>query len=210
MKDLETYIIESEINLLNEGLLAKLKNWFNKLTQTQEKLIKDNKPISLKVDTKQIKGPEKPCKLKDITSNPEEMKLIKNKQIGFPLTDNIITNAKKYLTDNENNKEFDVVVNRYFYVDGNNTYGIGYSMYDTSIQKIEGFANILDLDVLQSIENLSEVQKFIMEKVETDLKNQNIKGMIYSGGHPKLKPILIKQGFTSSKENKDWIIKNIK
>ena len=202
MKTLETYI--------NEALLAKLKAWFNKVFKTQETLLKDNKPIALKIDTKNIKGTKKPCKLDDIIKNPEEMKIIQNTQIGFPLTADIIKQRNKYLRDNDNDKDYNVEVNRYFYVDGNNTYCLGYSMVDNTLQKIEGFANILDVDVLQSIENLTEVQKFVCDKIESDLKKLGKTGMLYSEIHPKLKPILIKNGFTTSNENKDWIIKKIK
>lgn len=202
MKSLELYI--------NEAIDAKYKMWFNKLFKMQTTLIKDNKVIPLKINIKQIKGNEQSAKLQDIITNSEELKLINHKQIGFPTTSLIIKGANQHLTDTENKQKYDVNVKRFFYIDGDNTYCIAYVMYDESITKIEGFVNILDFDILQNIENLTEVQKFIIEHIEEELKGQDKSGMLYSGNLPKIKSSLIKQGFSTSKENKNWIIKNIK
>lgn len=206
MKSLEGYIIESEIENLNEGLLGKLKSWFKNIYKTQEKLIKDNKPVSIKVEIQNIKGPNKPCKITDIPN--EELEIINDSKVGFPITADILKNKNKYLVD-ENKKEYDVKVNRFYYVDGKNTYAIGYSMYDASIQKIEGYANVLDLDVVSNVENFSEVQKFLMEKLEEDIKKLGKSGIIYDVKHPRLKAIFIKQGFKTSNENKNWLVKQI-
>lgn len=200
MKSLENYILEN----LNEDLIEKIKSWFKNIYKTQEKLIKNNKSISIKVDTQNIKGPNKPCKITDISN--EELEIINDSKVGFPITSDILKNKNKYLVD-DNKKEYDVKVNRFYYVDGKNAYSIGYSMYDVSIQKIEGYANVLDLEVVSNVENISEVQKFIMEKLEEDVKKLGKTGLIYEVKHPRLKPIFIKQGFKTSIENKNWLVK---
>ena len=62
MKTLSQFIIESEIETLNEGLLSKLKGWFKSLFKDQASLNKK----SIEVDVKNIKGPEDSAPLKDI------------------------------------------------------------------------------------------------------------------------------------------------
>ena len=93
MKTLSQFIIESEIETLSEGLLSKLKGWFKSLFKDQASLNKK----SIEVDVKNIKGPEDSAPLKDIEANSEEMKLINNNDVGFPVTSLILKQRKKYL-----------------------------------------------------------------------------------------------------------------
>lgn len=209
MKLFNNYINDKEIYRLNESVISKLLSWFKNVYKTQEKLLQNNKPISLKIDTKKIKGTEQPCNLEDILKNKEEMNIINNVQIGFPTTAELLKNQKKYFTG-INNEEFSPQIYRYFYVDGNNTYSLAYLMYDEKIKYIDGYVNLLDIDVLQSIENLSEVQKFIINSFEDKLKQNQKNGIVYDIKHPRIKGTLIKLGFNTSKENKNWLIKIVK
>ena len=86
MKTLQQFIIENEIENLNEWLLDKLKNWFKNLFKDQSKLEKN----TIKVNIKDIKGPEDSTSLDDILKNEEEMNLINNTNVGFPITSVII------------------------------------------------------------------------------------------------------------------------
>ena len=94
MKSLQIFIYENEIENLNEGLLDKLKNWFKNLFKSQQ----DLKENTLDIDLKNIKGPDKPAKLEDIEKNEEELKLINDPKVGFPMLSMILKNKKKYLT----------------------------------------------------------------------------------------------------------------
>jgi len=210
MKTFTQYINEEQIECLNEGFLSKLANWFKGIFKTQKKLENEN----LKVDVKQIKSPEKPMKLKDILAVDSEMELINDKNVGFPVASQIINQKDKYLTltseKNEDKKEYQPLVDRYFYVDGNNKYMIGQIMYDISIKNDNNFVNMINFEVLQKVENLSEVQKYINGIFEGNMKKQSFKGFQYNITHPRVKAVLIKLGYKTENNNKNIIFKLIK
>lgn len=210
MKHLNNYIIENQIKHLNEGLLDKLKSWFKDLFKSQESL----KNETIKVDIKKLKSPDKPTKLKDIENNPEELKLINDKQVGFPVTALLIKEKKKYLVkeDNKgNNEEYEPLIERYFYVTENgNRYDVGIVMYDEKLKNDNNYVNMLNLEVVAQVDNISEVQKAINNVFETNRKKKGYSGAQYISKHPRVKATLIKQGYKSENNNKDILFKNFK
>lgn len=208
MKTLSQFIIESEIETLNEGLLSKLKGWFKSLFKDQASLNKK----SIEVDVKNIKGPEDSAPLKDIEANSEEMKLINNTDVGFPVTSLILKQRKKYLVkeDNEGNtEEYDPQVDRYFYVDGNSKYDIGMIIYDEKLENDNNYINMINLEVIQQVSNISEVQKYINTIFEDKMK-KTYKGAQYIALHPRVKAVLIKQGYKSENNDRNILFKNFK
>ena len=177
MKHLSNYIIENQTKHLNEGLLDKLMNWFKNLFKSQQEL----QTNTLDVDTKNIKGPDKPAKLEDIEKNKEEMNLINDPKVGFPTLSMILKNKKKYLTQElskDSINEYQPLVNRYFYVTEGNKYDIGVIMYDESIKNDNNYINMLDFEVIAQVNNHQEVEKFILKSFEDQIKKKN-PGMQY-------------------------------
>ena len=192
MKYFTSYINESEIKCLNEGFLDKLINWFKGVYKNQSKLEKTNLKVS---DSKEIKSPEKPMKLSDIEKNDEELKLITDKKVGFPQTSILIQNKAKYLSkDGPDGKriEYEVLVDRYFYVDADSKYDIGMILYDIKNQNDNKYVNLLNFEVLPKVANISQVEKYINDAWETNMKKQNYKGSQYIVQLPKTKAILKK------------------
>ena len=207
MKHLNNFILESEIKHLNEGLLDKLMNWFKNLLKSQQEL----QTNTLDVDTKNIKGPDKPTKLEDIEKNKEEMNLINDSKVGFPILSMILKNKKKYLTQElskDSVNEYKPLVNRYFYVTEGKKYDIGIIMYDESIKNDNNYINMLDFEVIAQVNNHQEVEKFILKSFEDQIKKKN-PGMQYV---KKLDKIFIKLktlGFKVNDENKELLEKKI-
>lgn len=209
MKHLNNYIVEHQIKHLNEGILDKLTNWFKNLFKNQETL----KDKTIKVDTKNIKGPDKSIELKELIKNSEELKLINDKSVGFPVSAMLIKQKNQYLTkeDKDGNKqEYETLVDRYFYVDGDNKYDIGIIMYDEKIKNDNNYVNLINLEVIQRIDNISEVQKYIGNIFEDNMKKKGFTGAQYDSKHPRVKAILIKLGYQSENNNKDILFKNFK
>ena len=210
MKSVNEYIVESEIAKLNEGLLSKLTGWFKNLFKSQETL-EDKK---IKVDVKNLKGPDKPAKLKEIESNKEEMNLINNPKVGFPLTSLLIRKKNQYLVKEDpksgDKEEYEPLINRYFYVDGKNKYDVGIVMYDDKMKNDNNYVNILNLEVIDNVENKQEVEKFIHQIFETNLKKNQFEGSQYIVTHPQVKATLIKLGYKSENNNKNTLFKNFK
>lgn len=208
MKTLQQFIIENEIENLNEGLLDKLKNWFKNLFKDQSKLEKN----TIKVNVKDIKGPEDSTSLDDILKNEEEMNLINNTNVGFPITSVIIKQKNKYLVyeDEKGNKEeYKPQVDRYFYVEGNAKYEVGIVMYDEDVKNDNNYVNIINLEIIQKVDNISEVQKYINTIFEDKMKKK-YNGSQYVALHPRVKATLIKQGYKSENNNKNILFKNFK
>ena len=207
MKHLNNYIIESQIINLNEGFLDKLINWFKNLYKSQ----KDLETNTLDVDVKNIKGPDKPAKLEDIENNKEEMNLINDPKVGFPMLSMILKNKKKYLTQElsrDSVNEYKPLVNRYFYVNDGNKYDIGIIMYDETVKNENNYINMLDFEVIAQVNNHQAVEKFIMKSFEDQVKKKN-PGMQYV---KKLDKIFIKLktlGFKVNDENKELLEKKI-
>ena len=212
MKRFTQFINEEEILTLNEGFIAKLANWFKGIFKTQKKL-EDNKE-GLKIDVKNIKSPDKPMKLKDILSIDSELELINDKTVGFPVASQLINQKDKYLTkespDGKKKIEYQPMVDRYFYVDGNNKYMVGQIMYDTTLKNDNNYVNMLNLEVLPKVANLSEVQKYINSIFEGNMKRQSYKGLQYIITNPRVKAVLIGQGYKSENNNKNILFKLLK
>jgi len=209
MESINQYIFESEIIRLNEGLLSKLTNWFKNLFKSQEKL--EGKTI--KADVKNIKSPKDSTELKDIESNKEEMNLINNTKVGFPLTSTLLKQKNKYLVkeDNKGNKiEYKPLIDRYFYIDGNDKYDIGIIMYDDQLEIDNKYVNMLNIEVINSIENKSEVLKFIHDIFEDKFKKLKYEGAQYILTLPQIKGTLQSLGYKSQNNNKDILFKNFK
>ena len=209
MKNINQYIIESEINKLNEGLLSKLTGWFKDLFKSQETLADK----TIKVDVKQLKGPDKPAKLKDIESNKEELKLINDPKVGFPLTATLIKQKNKYLIKelpDGTKKEYEPLIDRYFYVEGKNKYDVGIIMYDDKLKNDNNYVNMLNIEVIDAVENKQEILKNIHDIFENKLKKNNFKGSQHISQLPQIKGILQTLGYKSENNDKNILFKNFK
>lgn len=204
MKKIQDYIIEKEIENLNEGLLDKLKSWFKNLFKSQKTL----EEHTLDIDTKNIKGSKESVKLSEIEQNEEELNLINDPKVGFPIMSEILKNKNKYLVKDLGNdkQEYDPMVDRYFYVNEGNKYAIGIIMYDETLHNDNGYVNILNLEVIAQVNNKSNVEKFINANFEDNMK-KSYKGSQYVAKHPRVKPTLIKLGYKTSEEDKNIIEK---
>ena len=211
MNSLNSEINKVKIQYLNEGLLSKLVGWFKNLYKSQNTLREKNN--TLDVDTKNIKSPDKSTQLKDIEANKEELKLINDPEVGFPVTSMIIKQKNKYLVkeyENGDKKEYVPLVDRYFYVEGNNKYDIGIIMYDESIKNDSNYVNMINLEVIAKVDNQTEIEKFINTIFEDKMK-KNYKGAQYTGKHPRVKGVLLQHcGYKSQNNNKDILFKNFK
>jgi len=209
MKSVNQYIFESEIIRLNEGLLSKLTGWFKNLFKSQE-LLSDK---TIKVDVKKLKSPDKPAALKDIEANKEELKLINDPKVGFPLTSTLIKQKNKYLVKelpNGEKKEYEPLIDRYFYVEGNNKYDVGIIMYDDKLKNDNNYVNMLNIEVINSVENKQEVLSLIHDIFEDKLKKNKFEGAQYISKLPQIKGILQKLGYKSENNNTDILFKNFK
>jgi len=209
MKSVNQYIIESEIKNLNEGLLDKLTGWFKELFKSQETL--EDKTI--KVNVKNIKGPDKSAQLKDIESNKEEMNLINNPKVGFPLTATLIKQKNRYLvkeSPNSKKEEYEPAIDRYFYVDGKNKYDVGIIMYDDQLKNDDNYVNMLNIEVINSIENKQEVLKFIHDNFENKFKKLKYEGSQYILTLRQIKETLQKLGYKSQNNNTNILFKIFK
>lgn len=204
MKKIQDYIIEKEIENLNEGLLDKLKSWFKNLFKSQKTL----EEHTLDIDTKNIKGSKESVKLSEIEQNEEELNLINDPKVGFPIMSEILKNKNKYLVKDLGNdkQEYDPMVDRYFYVNEGNKYAIGIIMYDETLHNDNGYVNILNLEVIAQVNNKSNVEKFINTNFEDNMK-KSYKGSQYVAKHPRVKPTLIKLGYKTNEEDKNIIEK---
>lgn len=204
MKKIQDYIIEKEIENLNEGLLDKLKSWFKNLFKSQKTL----EEHTLDIDTKNIKGSKESVKLSEIEQNEEELNLINDPKVGFPIMSEILKNKNKYLVKDLGNdkQEYDPMVDRYFYVNEGNKYAIGIIMYDETLHNDNGYVNILNLEVIAQVNNKSNVEKFINTNFEDNMK-KSYKGSQYVAKHARVKPTLIKLGYKTSEEDKNIIEK---
>jgi len=208
MKSLQTFIIEKQIENLNEGLLDKLKGWFKNLFKSQKTLEKH----TLDVNTKNVKGSKESVELSEIEKNEEELNLIKDPQVGFPIMTEILTNKNKYLVKDLGNdkQEYKPMVDRYFYVNEGNKYAIGLIMYDETLNNDNGYVNLLNFEVIAKVDNKSIVEKFINTNFEDTMKKK-YKGSQYVAKHPRLKSILKAQlGYKESEEDTNILLKEFK
>lgn len=209
MKSVNQYIIESEIKNLNEGLLAKLTGWFKELFKSQQTL--EDKTI--KVDVKNIKGPDKSANLSEIESNKEEMNLITNSKVGFPLTATLIKQKNRYLVKESpdgKKEEYEPAIDRYFYVDGKNKYDVGIIMYDDQLKNDDNYVNMLNIEVINSVENKQEVLKFIHDIFEDKFRKNKFQGAQYISQLPQIKGTLQKLGYKSKNNDKNILFKIFK
>lgn len=201
MKYFTSYINESEIKCLNEGFLDKLINWFKGVYKNQTKLEKTGLKIN---DLKEIKSPEKPMKLSEIEKNEEELNLINDKKVGFPQTSIVIQNKSKYLSkDGPNGKpiEYEVLVDRFFYVDNDSKYDIGMILYDIKNQNDNKYVNLLNFEILPKVDNISQIEKYVNNAWETNMKKQNYKGSQYVVKLPKVKATLKKLMYKAAEDD---------
>lgn len=210
MNSLYTEINKQKIVNLNEGLLSKLVNWFKNLYKTQE-ILKDDKNI--KIDVNNIKGPDKPTTLKDIESNKEELKLINDPKVGFPITSMLIKNKNKYIIkedENGNKTPYDPKIDRYFYVEGKNKFYIGIVMFDDTMKNDNNYVNMLNIEVIDNIDDQQNILKFINNSFETKMKKKSgFKGSQYITKHQTVKTILLKLGY-KFENNKNILFKVFK
>lgn len=209
MKSINQYIFESEIIRLNEGLLSKLAGWFKNLFKSQE-LLSDK---TIKVDIKKLKSPDKSAELKDIETNKEELKLINDPKVGFPLTSTLIKQKNKYLVKelpNGEKKEYEPLIDRYFYVEGNNKYDVGIIMYDDKLKNDNNYVNMLNIEVINSVENKQEILNIMHDIFENKLKKNKFEGAQYISQLAQIKGTLQKLGYKSENNNRNILFKNFK
>lgn len=203
MKQLVEYINESYIV---ESLKADAKKFFNKVYDTQQTLIKDNKPVSIDVDIKQLKKPKSPFAVEDL--NDKSIKqIISNKLVGFPIINQMLRNAKMYLHDEE--KELKVQGYPYFYVQDKNVFLVGMCLFDDKTSYIDGFIHLVAFDTSLVVAKADELNKAMLNDFIKDNKDK-YKGITAKPTHPKIKAILTKLGFSSFKDSKELMTLQIK
>lgn len=198
------------VKYITEAITSNLKQWFTNIVASQKALIVDNKPQQFEVNTKLIKGPTVNATLKDVIATKEEMEIINDPLVGFPVTSTAIKNYQKTILD-ENLKDISqVMVSRYFYVTELQTYYIGICLYNDTVPKYNGYVNLYGIETLQGVQNVDEMLKFMFMNLINVSKKTNHKGILYNITNQNLKQTLTKLGFKPSKDNKNWLIYEIK
>lgn len=222
MKSFKQYIFESEIQNLNEAnILSKLTNWFKNLFKSEEDTIskyingKDNQK-AIKIDLKTIKAPDNPMKLKDVMSNKEEMNFIDKENIGgFPLTSKLLKNYNKNFikVDPQTKKktEYNVMIDRYFHVNGDERLYLGLILFDESIKTEDNYVNVFNTELAENlIENDKEVLEYINSIFEGNMKRKNFKGSRYNEINPQITKNFLSIGYKRQNNDQKILFKNFK
>ena len=71
--------------------------------------------------------------------------------------------------------KYEPLIDRYFYVEGKNKYDVGIIMYDTKLNNDNNYVNMLNIEVIDSVENKQEILSTIHDIFEDKLKKNNVK-----------------------------------
>lgn len=214
MKSFNKYVLEQEIENLNEGLLSKISEWFKNLFKSQSELKPEK--ASFKIDVKNIKSPEKPAKLADTLADKNEMAIIDDPNIGFPVTSELIKKKNQYFVhEGQDGKkvEYPIKIDRYFYIMDEKTDNrkyVGIILFDEDTKNDENYVNVFNVEVIDSVENQAEIEKYINSIFETNMKNSNFNGAKYILSLPKIKNTMASLGYKAQNNNKNIFFKNFK
>lgn len=198
MKSLVKYIIE--------GLKSEYQQWFNKVYQTQQALVKDNKIQPIQVDINKLNKPERTFTLQDFSTDPIVKKLIGDRHIGFTVINQMIRNEKQYILDET--KQMNPECIPYWYQDGNNIYFVGLCIFDRNASYIDNFIHLIGIESSLIVEESLPLNKAILNDFIKFIEGEKQKfiGISAKPMHPKMKASLIKLGFTISKDNKEILL----
>lgn len=219
MQSFNRYITEREIETLNEGLLGKVSEWFKNLFKSQKELSPDE--VTFTIDNKNIKNiksPNSPSKLSDTLADKNEMNIINDKNIGFPITSKLISKKNEYFVhespDDKKKIEYPIKIDRYFYIMDEKTDNkkyIGIILFDEDTKNDENYVNVFNVEVIDSIDNKEAVEKYIYSIFETNMKNKNFNGAKYILSLPEIKKTMTTLlGYKAQNNNKNIFFKNFK
>lgn len=188
-----------------EALESKYAKYFETVLTTMNSLIQDNKVQPLNVDIKNIGCPDKPFLFDNLFNDKNVKEIVGNKFFGFTVINQMIRNPRNYLIDND--KELKPDCYPFSYMQNNNMYLIGLSLFDKNVSHIDGFIHLVGIETsLVVAESAPVLKEMLKQSIKTILKNDNkYIGITAKPTHPKMKATLIKIGFGLSKENKELL-----
>jgi len=208
MKSIQSYILEA--------LKSDEQKWLNNVYKVNQSLVKDNKLNPIEVDVKKLSKPKRPFEYDRYINDRVFKQIISDRQVGFVVSNQIITNPKQYLTDKDSEKELKPECYPYWYVKNNeenkeNIYFIGLCLYDRNTTYIDSFIHLVSIESSLIISNSQDLNKGILNDFINDIipKLGKYKGITVKPTHPKMKAIFLKLGFTIFKDNKDILIYKI-
>lgn len=200
-------------DFINEALRGEVHKWIEQIYNNMKSLFIDNKtePIDINIDNlnKPAKGG---FKFDDFSSDNIIKNILKDKFIGFEITNQIINTPNKYLINNEEEKTLlKPECLPYWYVeetenkDTQRIYFIGLILFDTTTNYIEDYCNIISIETSKCVNNSLEVQKAMLNDFLLHYLNKKGKyeGLATEPVHPKLKGIFTRLGFKTLSENKN-------
>lgn len=195
--------MKSLVKYITEGLKSEYQQWFKKVYQTQQSLIKDNKVQPIQVDVDQLNKPKKTFTFEDFSTDAVVKKIVGDKQVGFTVTNQMIRNPKQYIQDEE--KEIKPECLPYWYKDGDNIYFVGICIFDKNVSYIDNFVHLIGIESSLIVQESLPLNKAILGDFVKFMEGekQQFTGITAKPTHPKMKATLIKLGFNSFKDNKE-------
>jgi hypothetical protein len=208
--------MKSLVAYITEALKNDVQKWIKKIFDYEISLVKGNKIEPINVDVNNLNKPTHPFMLTDFYNDPNIKKLIANRNIGFVVTNQMLRNPKQYILPNQNQEQQDNQNKQmqecypYWYQDGKNIYFIGLIIYDKVFGNIENYLNLISLESSLLVDESDKLNKAMLTDFTGVAKKLgNYIGISAKPLHPKMKSILMKAGFSISKENKEILIYKI-
>lgn len=208
MKEITEYISEYIDNkVLNEGLVSWVNAFIKKINNTQKKLVQGGKINMLKMDVNKLQFQKEPVKLEYISNDKYTQEIWADKKLGFPMSAEIAKNTKKYIQDIGDTESKPYVYT--FYYKSTNTYYAGVIIYDSNIEKVTNYLNIISIETNQVVDNPSDVSKAMFNQFKNIMSEKKKSIIGYSvdikpfGPEFKneLKNTLTKLGFKESTDS---------
>jgi len=200
MKSLSRYIIES--------FAPAIEKWLTSVYENMQKLIQNNKIEPIDVDVKKLAKPDKGAfKYADYKDSKVFKNIISNKQLGFPVTSQMLQ-VPKYLIDDSGEEKYQSqpeCLPYWFAKDKNDIYFVGIVLFDTNKEYVENFALINDIETSLCVKDALPVLKAILNDFALHYisKKKNYAGLCAKPTHPKVKATLVRLGFSPMKDNKE-------
>lgn len=195
--------MKSLVAYITEGLKSEYQQWFKKVYQTQQALIKDNKVQPIKVDVDKLNKPKRTFTFEDFSTDAVVKKIVGDKQVGFTVTNQMIRNPKQYIQDE--GKELNPECLPYWYQDGDNIYFVGICIFDKNVSYIDNFVHLIGIESSMIVQESLPLNKAILADFIKFMEGekQQFTGITAKPTHPKMKANLIKLGFNTFKDNKE-------
>lgn len=212
---------------IDESLNSKVQKWIKQVYNAMIQLNKDNKIQPIEVDVNNLAKPQQSFEYKEYSDDMIFKKIISNKVFGFVVSNQILQTPKKYLiyqsnAENGENKLLEPKCLPYWYrkssqtneaneeVELSNnpidpTYFVGLVLYDTNTSLIEGYINLVSIETSLCVKESLPVLKAMLNDWALHYMNKEGKyiGIASKPLHPKMKSILMKLGFSPTKDNKE-------